>query len=372
MNKQPSPPKARQTTHRTDGERLYRLWPTGAAWRERHDAREGERVELPEDGIDINLPAFPGLPGPMPSPAPGAAPARYDLYPRGPYDVADPTPWDPYVYPAAPRPPELPPVTRAERAALSWLYDWWRGEQERRARDRERLPNDDKPLLPASVLSAPSLPSGVGLIDALSTREGQTSKGFFSASPLDLLDDFLKRAGIRHIKAHEITPHRWRHVKGIKRLTLPPVGMRIAAWSHTFDLIPPDAPVWLILPRYVVPDPDLWPNILPPLRVVDRFREWLGSSVTGISGYRCPWYNAQIEGAKDSRHMRFAGLDFTYGVRDGLGHLDTGVFKRWFEHLYRGPADGLGRYDGFIHLDINTRPRGSGKALNWDKRTNKR
>lgn len=209
------------------------------------------------------------------------------------------------------------------------------------------------------------LPAGVEMSEA--ALRDPVRSGLFGPTPLELLDAYLDAAGIRHFSAKELTRQKWRHGQIVRGAS---------AWAHTLDIfgaqLVPKGP-WFALPAHVVPDPELWPAILPALRVLDRFRAWLGQPVTVISGYRHPTYNAMIEGAKDSRHMTFQACDFYFPFErtggDGKRRLQTDLFKDWFAHVYRGNAEGVGVYDTFVHLDVGTRGPGTGKAQNWDKRT---
>lgn len=280
----------------------------------------------------------------------------------------DPTPWDAYRYPPTPPAPALPETARAERLACEWLKRKLDGVKQPDAKpEQPALPSQGRrPVLPAPDVP-PMLPAGVEMTQA--ALADPVRSGLFGATPLELLTAYLKSAGIRHFTAKELTRHKWRNASGR-------IVSGASAWWFVIDTfgagITPRGP-WFALPGHVVPDPALWPSILPALRVLDRFRHWLFQPVTVISGYRTAVYNLQIEGAADSRHKTFQACDFYYPFdrmgNDGKKRLNTDVFKAWFAHVYRGDADGVGVYDGFVHLDINTRGKGTGKAQSWDKRT---
>lgn len=354
-----------------DKDGAYRVWGRVNTWPREGSEEQHERPDIP------------GVPGPvfdvqpLPSPAPGPS-SPVELYPKGPYDPAEPTPWDDYKYPAIASAPALPSMASLELRALQWLKSRVPAAPPRKEIGKPGQPvfprRDPLPpgrQLPAQVATLamlgadpaePTLISGLGIADALQADELQERKGLLTATPLQLLDAYLAKCGIRYFGAHEITWHKWRNFEGVQRLRLPPASLKIAAWAHTFEVIPPNHSLWFILPRYVVPHPETWPRIIPVLRILDRYRHWLGGPVQGVSGYRCPWYNEAIGGASDSRHMRFEAMDFSYD----RGSFDPEKFKVWFEHLYRKGADGVGLYSSFVHLDVGT--RGAGKAKNWDKR----
>lgn len=310
---------------------------------------------VPELGPQLPAPPVELVPGPPGRGRLAYGRADYRTLPRGPYDSRQPLPWDTHVYPAAPTPPALPASAEAERRACEWLK-------------RKLWPPKDKPItdpgrqLPAGLDVAPMLAAGV---DAGAMMRDPRAAGLIGPTPLELLDAYLDAAGIRYFSAKELTAHKWRHGAGR-------VVAGASSWWFVYDLLGidylPKGP-HQVLPRHVVPDPQLWPSILPVLRILDRFRYWLNEPVTSISSYRHPLYNAQIEGSKTSRHMRFEAVDFYYPVEEIKGRLFVDLFVDWFEHIYRGNDDGVGRYDGFIHLDIASGRRGTDRLLNWDYRS---
>lgn len=95
------------------------------------------------------------------------------------------------------------------------------------------------------------------------------------------------------------------------------------------------------------PPRELWPNIIPTLRVLDALRVTLGVPIELTSIYRSPAYNRNIGGEKASFHMRFQACDFK---------AMTGKPKEWAAELldmrrqgvFKG---GVGIYPTFIHVD---------------------
>jgi N-acetylmuramoyl-L-alanine amidase len=101
---------------------------------------------------------------------------------------------------------------------------------------------------------------------------------------------------------------------------------------------------WLKL--NTVPDPSLWPNILPALAAADELRRRLGKPIQILSAYRNPAYNRAIGGARNSQHAQFRALDLTAKVPiPELARLAKQIRQ---EKIFTG---GLGTYPGFIHLD---------------------
>jgi uncharacterized protein YcbK (DUF882 family) len=101
---------------------------------------------------------------------------------------------------------------------------------------------------------------------------------------------------------------------------------------------------WLKL--NTVPDPSLWPNILPALSAADELRRRLGKPIQILSGYRNPAYNRAIGGARNSQHTQFRALDLT--ARVPIPELAKLAKQIRTEKIFTG---GLGIYPGFIHLD---------------------
>lgn len=127
------------------------------------------------------------------------------------------------------------------------------------------------------------------------------------------LDEYIKRAGVRHFSAREICP----------------VGKRAGGNGARLKLAPRE----------------LWVNILPTLKIADDLRDWVGGPVMITSGYRDDRYNLEVGGAKDSLHKCFNALDVRAGKRTPLE-----VYS-WLTRHPRAHEMGLGYYDGFVHMD---------------------
>lgn len=109
---------------------------------------------------------------------------------------------------------------------------------------------------------------------------------------------------------------------------------------------------WLKL--NTLPDPSLWPNILPALCAADELRRRLGKPIQILSAYRNPAYNRAIAGALRSQHTQFRALDLTAKVP--IPDLVKLAKQIRTEKLFTG---GLGIYPGFIHID------GRGTNADW-------
>lgn len=341
-------------------------------WRRLEQNQSGTKIPPPTPTLPA--PSVPSIPGPVPpgrGPGSGGRRPPLELLPSGPFDARAPLAWDDHVYPDPQKPSEE--VYLAHGAAyngVKLIADALRRKPTPSLpapKPAPRLPGRTVPRLPAVAPAAFAGQDQMLSSTAEELLQAPAASGLVSANPLELLDDYLKAQGIRYFSAWEITQHKWRHTRQV----VPNFGdKRSSAWAHLYDFFSPQIVpkgVHFALARCVVPHPDLWPSILPSLWVLDRFRHWLDKPVAAISGYRHPWYNTQIDGSTTSFHMGFAAVDFTYGARRPDGHLDTEVFVRFFERLYRKQGDGVGRYGTrFIHLDVGMdRHKIEGKGLNW-------
>ena len=337
----------------------------------RREARRRPGFPRIDDPQPQPQPDLPAPPPPVEETRPDVVPSL-DRLPHGPFDPLEPLPWDTHRYPPIAAPSEEIYQTfedEAERIVKfkRWLKD---RKKKKKKRDPRRLPAPRRPELPDRP-DRPALPAGGFAAEAAASFKEPLASGLIGPTPLELLDQYLYAQGIRHFSAKELTRHRWRHTRQVA----PDIGdVPSSTWARLYREFPPrlvPKGVHFVLARCVVPDPDLWPSILPALIVLDRFREWLGKPVQGISAYRLPWYNSQIDGSPHSYHMSFAAIDFTYAARiPGTNDIDTELFVRFVETLYPQPGDGIGRYaksnGNFIHYDRDMgRHEDSRKWLDW-------
>lgn len=116
-----------------------------------------------------------------------------------------------------------------------------------------------------------------------------------------------------------------------------------------------ELPIWRLPPR------DLWQNIVPALRLVEKEVEPVVGEVAVQSSYRTPELNACAGGASRSRHLQFQALDLR--LVDPPADRDALYRELCAMHSAAGPTSrmGLGAYydfndDGFnrggrFHID---------------------
>lgn len=96
------------------------------------------------------------------------------------------------------------------------------------------------------------------------------------------------------------------------------------------------------------PDPEMWANIVPTLKIVDQLRDHFGKPIVLLSSYRSPAYNRAIgDAAPKSYHMRFRALDIAVAGKSPRQVFE--VLIKWRdEGRFKG---GLGLYNSFVHID---------------------
>lgn len=95
------------------------------------------------------------------------------------------------------------------------------------------------------------------------------------------------------------------------------------------------------------PPEELWPNIVQPLRLVDKLREELGKPVVILSSYRNSLYNKKCGGVSNSQHRYFRALDIAV-----VGHSPKEVYTLLLQWRREGLfVGGLGLYSTFVHID---------------------
>jgi len=98
------------------------------------------------------------------------------------------------------------------------------------------------------------------------------------------------------------------------------------------------------------PPEELWENVVPLARLLQRFRNEIGHPVVLTSVYRSPAYNNSVPGsAKRSQHMQFRAADFKVPA--------SGNPKQWaarMRDLRKAGAfsGGIGTYNTFVHVDV--------------------
>ncbi|MBB5353598.1 hypothetical protein HNR46_003859 [Haloferula luteola] len=153
-----------------------------------------------------------------------------------------------------------------------------------------------------------------GLSDEWVRRQG---------SELGVYADYLSRAGFRHLTPLQV--------------------IEAHAKSH--------GGVWNSLPPR-----DLWDNLVPTLRVIDRVSVELGQPVQEIiSAYRSPAYNARCPGASSgSWHQQNFAVDVRFKTRASV--VASTARRLRGQGLFQG---GIGRYPTFTHIDTR------GQSVDW-------
>lgn len=104
-----------------------------------------------------------------------------------------------------------------------------------------------------------------------------------------------------------------------------------------------------------MPHPDLWDNIIPTIRLVDKVREMINKPIIINSSYRSPGYNRVVGGARDSWHMKFNALDIR-----AVGMSPKELYNVLLDLRNRGEfKGGLSLYNTFVHVDTR------GYNANW-------
>jgi len=95
-------------------------------------------------------------------------------------------------------------------------------------------------------------------------------------------------------------------------------------------------------------------------RILQNFRDWLGSPVIVLSGYRSPIHNSNIGGSPNSQHLKGKASDLKV-----LGLSSLELYRKIQEAIDLGiiPDGGLGFYSWGVHYDI----RGYKARWNQDK-----
>lgn len=98
------------------------------------------------------------------------------------------------------------------------------------------------------------------------------------------------------------------------------------------------------------PPRNIWVNILPTFKVLDKLREKLGKPINISSTYRDLDYNKTVGSSNASQHVKFTAVDFSVS-----GVSPSKVFSTLLDMRNKGEwKGGLGKYPTFVHID--TRP----------------
>ena len=99
--------------------------------------------------------------------------------------------------------------------------------------------------------------------------------------------------------------------------------------------------------------------------VLEPIHAEVGHPIEVLSGYRTAAHNRAVLGAPDSRHLYADAADIC------CARMTAETLWVMIRHLWRSNAlpglGGLGRYDGWVHVDA--RPHEPGVLAQWDLRT---
>jgi uncharacterized protein YcbK (DUF882 family) len=93
------------------------------------------------------------------------------------------------------------------------------------------------------------------------------------------------------------------------------------------------------------PPCDLWPNIIPTLRVAVWLRAHFGKPVIVNSGYRDRLYNRAVGSTDGSMHVQFRAMDIRIP-----GVTSDEIVRALETHPDAGKM-GIGKYAAFVHID---------------------
>ena len=103
----------------------------------------------------------------------------------------------------------------------------------------------------------------------------------------------------------------------------------------------------------VPPPPELWPNVVKLVQVLDELRGRIAHPILLNSVYRGEAYNKSIGGASGSQHKKFCAADFRvigFGGPDDWAKELRGMRK---DNVFQG---GIGVYGTFVHVDTRGWP----------------
>jgi uncharacterized protein YcbK (DUF882 family) len=82
--------------------------------------------------------------------------------------------------------------------------------------------------------------------------------------------------------------------------------------------------------------------------IIQTVEQILGTELIIKSGYRCKKYNALVGGSSDSAHMKGLAADISF---------DNNVLQSRLISLFTPVVTGIGIGDGYIHVDIDDKPK---------------
>lgn len=104
------------------------------------------------------------------------------------------------------------------------------------------------------------------------------------------------------------------------------------------------------------PPRELWENCIELAKVLQAFRNDIGSAVRILSCYRSPDYNSCVGGASMSQHKEFRAADIVVPAGGTPTKWRDTLIRLRDQGLFRG---GIGTYGSFVHVDTR------GENANW-------
>jgi uncharacterized protein YcbK (DUF882 family) len=112
------------------------------------------------------------------------------------------------------------------------------------------------------------------------------------------------------------------------------------------------------------PPRDMWPNIIPAIKLAEILREKLGHPLVVGNGYRSKATNKRVGGARRSQHMFFRALDLDLPKSHSSREHQEAFYQAACELWLRcgdGYKMGLGLYRPWrgsrVHIDAGYRKR---------------
>lgn len=94
---------------------------------------------------------------------------------------------------------------------------------------------------------------------------------------------------------------------------------------------------------------ELMANVQELAANLQVLRESLGKSITIMSGYRTPAYNAKCGGEPKSQHMEAKAADI---IVSGMAPKDVCAAVKQLISDGKMKQGGVGLYDGWVHYDV--------------------
>lgn len=94
---------------------------------------------------------------------------------------------------------------------------------------------------------------------------------------------------------------------------------------------------------------ELMPNVQDLATNLQVLRDQIGKSITIMSGYRTPAYNAKCGGEPKSQHMEAKAADI---IVSGMAPIEVANAIKLLIGAGKMKQGGVGLYDGWVHYDV--------------------